>query len=92
MQLSPLYLVLLFQQQLILHTTANVASFVIKATFVNNAGTLSRLGIDLVYTPVSTIWTANITTSGTSIIVTVTGAVATNVGWVAQTNAMSITN
>lgn len=73
-------------------TTANVASFIIKATFINNSSTLSRIGIETMYVPVATVWSANITNSGTNIIVTVTGAASTTVGWTAQLNTISITN
>jgi hypothetical protein len=62
-------------------TGTTAASFIIKATFNNVAGTLSLLGKDLMYTPQGTTWLADVAVSGTSIVVNVTGAASTTINW-----------
>lgn len=58
-----------------------VASFIVRATFNNDGGTLSTVGTDLVYAPPTITWTATVTTTGTDIIFQVTGAAGTTILW-----------
>jgi len=57
------------------------ATFCIKGSFRNDGGTLTKLGDDLKYSPDTTNWTVVINTSGTDIIVQVTGEASKTVNW-----------
>ena len=71
-------------------TTGVSSSFIIKATFSNTAGTLILVGDDLMYTPVTTTWLAEVVPSTTDIIFRVTGAGATTIRWKAEVETMTI--
>lgn len=71
-------------------TTFDVASFIIRATFKNVSGTLTRIGVDLIYAPAATTWLADVLVSGTDIIFQVTGADATNVLWKVEVDSIIV--
>ena len=71
-------------------TTFDVASFIARATFKNVAGTLTRIGLDLIYTPPTTSWVVDVLVSGTDIIFQVTGTDATNVSWKVEVDSIVI--
>ena len=73
-------------------SAAAVANFRIRATFDSNgANVVTEIGTDLVYVPLGTTWSADISVSGTNIILTVTGAVATTINWAATVEVLSVT-
>lgn len=73
-------------------SAALVANFRIRATFDSNgANVVTEIGSDLVYVPLGTTWSADISVSGTNIILTVTGAAATDIDWAATVEVLTVT-
>ena len=59
----------------------NAASFVIRSTFHNNNGTLTKIADQKFYAPLSTEWDVSVSASGTNIVHTVTGGLLESVNW-----------
>lgn len=66
------------------------AGFVIRGTFRNNGGTLTKVGEDKVYSKDDNEWDANITTSATDIIVQVTGVASKTIDWKGSCKIISV--
>jgi len=66
------------------------AGFVIRGTFKNNSGTLTKVGEDKVYSRDDNEWDANITTSSTDIVVQVTGVTGKTINWKGSIKIISV--